>query len=354
MNNLYILLIITGILILLGVIVQGAWQSRKASRMLQGKEPKSLLSGAEAEPGWDDIVNDVSSVLDRDGPLYDSIGLPDANFYTSLVDPLIDAIVEIELDHMIKGSVAISAMPVTRRVGSKQLYFEGYNKGSHSWEPLNRDESYDRVQVALQLANRTGPLNEIEFSDFIRITQNYADNLGGSFHAPEMVETVIRARELDQFASDYDAQLNIYLVSNESAWSPSYVQQQAAELGFVAGSVPGRLVIPSEQAGAPPVLTLSYDMQAAMADDPNMMPITQVALMLDVPQTDRDEQPLKLLYKVAASLSKGLSASVVDEQGMPLDAQAFDMIYNMLEDLYDQLEKRGLNAGSSAARRLFS
>lgn len=349
MNNLYILLIVAGGLILLAVIVQGFWQSHKASRMLQSKNSKILGDPHDTEPSWEGVAQDAQRPL-----LYDTIGLPDAEFYTSLVDPLIDVIVEIDLDAPIKGEVAISATPASRRVGSKPMYFEGFNENARSWEPLNRDEMYPRLQVALQLANRTGALNEIEFSDFIRLTQSYADRIGGSFEAPEMAETVLRARELDQFAGDHDAQLRINLVSNATAWSLSYLHQQAAELGFIAGSVPGRMVLPSAQNGAPPILTMTFDVQAVMADDPNMIPITYAILALDVSQTDKNEEPFKLLYKVSASLAKVLEASVVDEQGMPLNAQAFDEIHKMLEELYDQLELRGLNAGSSAARRLFS
>ena len=351
MNNLYVLLIIAGVLILLSVIVQGLWQSRRASKMLQKKTAtKAIQDNQNTEPEWEE----QEPVQDKRPPIYDSIELPAAEFYTSLVDPLIDVIIEIDLEQAIKGEVAISATPASRRVGSKPMHFEGFNEQAQSWEPLNREELYQRLQVALQLANRTGALNEIEFSDFIRLTQSYADRLNGSFIAPEMADAVLQARELDQFAGDHDAQLRINLVSNVTAWSLFYLQQEASKLGFVAGNIPGRMVIPSHQNGAPPVLMMTYDAQAAMADDPNMVPITSVSLMFDVPQTDQNEEPFKVLYKVAVALSKALEASVVDEQGMPLDAQAFDEIYKMLEELYNKLEKRGLDAGSSAARRLFS
>lgn len=365
MNSLYVLLAIVGALILVGIVVQGLWQSRKASKMLQGPlDDHSLFSSDvqnDAEPVWDEngVQADQDHIHAHAGFTASKVfeGMVDlqaGQLHTSLADPLIDSIITIDLEHPVSGGAVLSVAPKSRRAGSKPMFFEGFNEQSQSWEPLRTDTLYQKILVALQLANRTGALNEIEFSEFIMKIQNFADALGGAFEAPDMIETVAHARELDQFASDHDAQLNIYLVSNRAAWYPSFLQQQAAALGFVAGSVPGRLVIPSMQTGAPPVLTLQYDMQAAMADDPNMMPISNITLTLDVPQTDRIEQPFKLLYKVAAALSKSLDASVVDEQGVPLNSQAFDAIYDMLEQLYDQLDQRGLNAGSSAARRLFS
>ena len=61
--------------------------------------------------------------------------------------------------------------------------------------------------------------------------------------------------------------------------------------GFVAGVVPGRLVLPSAEEGAPPVLTLTFDSQAAFADDPNRAAVRDVMLSFDVPQTDPKAAP---------------------------------------------------------------
>ncbi len=84
----------------------------------------------------------------------------------------------------------------------------------------------------MQLANRSGALNEIEFSEFIAKAQAFCDAVGGTPDFPDMIEEVARARELDQFASGHDAQLGFTLRARRAAWSPGYVQQHAARLGF--------------------------------------------------------------------------------------------------------------------------
>src|SRR5438270_11072240 len=106
-----------------------------------------------------------------------------------------------------------------------------------------------------------------------------------------MMGEVARAKELDQFASEHDAQLGFTLRAKNAAWSPGYVQQAAAKLGFVPGVIPGRLVLPASTAGAPPVLVISFDTQAAMADDPTQSALREFTLSLDVPQVHRSEQP---------------------------------------------------------------
>ena len=89
-------------------------------------------------------------------------------------------------------------------------------------------------------------------------------------------------------------------------WSLAYIQQHAARHGFIAGSVPGRLVLPSPDDGAPPVLAL------------------------------------------------GMDALIVDDHGRQLDAHGFAAIGEELKRLYRLLEAHDIAAGSAVARRLFS
>src|SRR5437868_2424285 len=184
------------------------------------------------------------------------------------VDALIDAIAPIAIEGVVTGDAAIAALPPTRRAGSKLFAVEGLNEVSQQWEPPRAGQRYTAFQAAVQLANRTGHLNEIEFSEFVMKAQQFADAINGSPDFPDMLNEVARGRELDQFASDHDAQLSITLRAKNAAWSPGYVQQGAGRLGFVPGAIPGRLVMPANAAGSPPVLVIAFDTQAALAEDP--------------------------------------------------------------------------------------
>jgi hypothetical protein len=136
-----------------------------------------------------------------------------------------------------------------------------------------------------------GALNEIEFSEFVMKAQAFADAINAAPEFPDMLQEVARARELDQFASDHDAQLAFQLRARQAAWSPGYLQQNAARLGFVPGALPGRMVLPAGAAGLSPVLGLGYDTQAALSDDPEQSAIRELSLSLDVAHVPRAEQP---------------------------------------------------------------
>jgi len=132
------------------------------------------------------------------------------------------------------------------------------------------------------------------------------------------------------------------------------VQQNAARLGFVAGVIPGRMVLPASTEGLAPVLVLSFDSQAALAEDPAQSAIRDIALHLDVAQVDRAEHPFERMREVATALAQTMEGVVTDDNGQLLTAQTMDVIGTELQTLYDTLEQRDLAAGSMLARRLFS
>jgi FtsZ-interacting cell division protein ZipA len=270
------------------------------------------------------------------------------------LDALIDVIAAVEIDHPISGDAALQAMPATRRVGSKLFSLEGLNTETGLWEHPRNGQRYSAFQSGVQLANRIGPLNEIEFSEFVTKTQNFADAINGAPEFPDMLEEVARARELDSFASAHDAQLSFTLKATKAAWSPGYVQQNAARLGFIAGVLPGRMVVPANVHGLPPILGLTFDSQAAMSEDPTQSAIYELTLSLDVPQVDRKEEPYARMIQTAYELSRVMDGAISDDNGQPLSETAIGAIARDLLALYDTLDARDLSAGSPQARRLFS
>ena len=270
------------------------------------------------------------------------------------LDALIDVIAAVEIEHPVSGDAALAAMPATRRVGSKLFSVEGLNADTGLWEQVRNGLRYSAFQSGVQLANRTGPLNEIEFSEFVTKTQHFADVINGSPEFPDMLEEVARARELDNFASAHDAQLSFTLKATKAAWSPGYVQQNAARLGFIAGVLPGRMVVPAPVHGLPPILLLTFDSQAAMSEDPTQSAIYELALSLDVPQVDRKEEPYARMIQTAYELARVMDGAISDDNGQPLSETAIGAIARDLLALYDTLDARDLSAGSPQARRLFS
>jgi hypothetical protein len=270
------------------------------------------------------------------------------------LDALIDAIATLTVDAPVAGEGVLPHLPGANRAGTKPFFIEGLNSETGEWETIVANARYGEFQAGVQMANRNGPLNEIEFSEFVQKLETFAQGIGASSDLPDMLETVARARELDAFAGQHDAQLVALLRANSVAWSVGYLQQVAQRHGFVAGSVPGRLVLPAIEEGAPPVLVLGFDAQAALADDPGQAAVRELTLGLDVAQTEELVEPFAAWHGAARKLADDLDAAIVDDQGQAITLHAFSAIHVELTRLYEALSAHDLAAGSSGARRLFS
>ncbi|MDR7299310.1 hypothetical protein J2X16_004680 [Pelomonas aquatica] len=343
------LLAILGGLVLAAVIAHGAWTARKAG-------PKRAVLPPE-EPHFDApapvLGDDPAAAADALEATLPAVARPPRR-PSSRVDALIDAIATITVETPASGEMALQHQPGSRRAGTKPFQIEGLNAQTGEWELPTPGQRYSEFQAGVKMANRSGALNEIEYSEFVQKIQAFADGIGGFVQFPDMLDVVARARELDQFAASHDAQLALLLRAKAAAWTPGFVQQAAGRHGFVAGALPGRLVMPSGEEGAPPVLTLQFDAQAALAEDPEALSLRELTLSLDVPQTPSDQEPFALWQESARALARDLEAEVCDDRGQVLGLHAFAAIDVELKKLYEALAERDLAAGSPAARRLFS
>ena len=356
MSSLTIALAALGGVVLAGVVAHGAWQARKAGPKRAVVQPAAPRADAPIEPGFEPrepTLDGVASVaaLDANEPTLEA--RPPRRSVPRL-DALIDAIAALTVEAPLGGEFLQQHLPPSRRAGGKPFLIEGLNTETGEWEMPALNQRYGELQAGVQLANRTGALNEIEYSEFVQKVQAFADAVGAMIDFPDMLDVVARARELDAFAGEHDAQLAVHLRAQSAAWSVGYIQQHAGRHGFVPGAVPGRLVLPSTEDGAPPILVLSFDSQAALADDPNQAAVRDVTLAFDVPQTDPSADPFVAWQASAQALSLGMDAAIVDDQGQPLSPQGFASIGGELGQLYETLATRDLAAGSPAARRLFS
>ncbi len=343
---------------LAGVVAHSAWSQRRNAPRVAQPEPLPIEPAVKdrTEPGFDaeGFEQPLASKLNND---FESNLIPlGANWVVDkkpALDALIDATAKITFDEPVSGEAALVVLPATRRVGSKSFAIEGLSMEG-DWESPRSGERYTAMQAGVQLASRTGALNEIEFSEFVQKVQTFADALGGVAEFPEMHDEVLRARELDQFASSHDAQLGFTLRAKNVAWSTGYVQQHAARQGFVAGAIAGRMVLPASVQGLQPILSLNFDTQAALSDDPEQSALRSLDLALDVPQVDRGERPYPRLRDVAIAMAASMDGVISDAQGRVITRDAMDVIGAELEQLYDTLESRDLAAGSAQSRRLFS
>ena len=362
----YLWLAIAAGLALVGIGVHAVWSARKsrprmaepppAARPTSGPDRLEPSLGEAAAPQSTPALAepDDGPVLADDTTVAPLVAPPAALRLGARLDALVDAMVAITVDAPVSGEIAVAHLPGSRRAGKKPMDIEGLNADTGRWELPAHGRRYSEFQAGVLLANRLGPLNEIEYSEFVQKVQSFAEGVGAMADFPDMLEVVARAKELDAFAQPLDAQLSLMLRARSVAWSLGYVQQTAVRHGFIPGVLPGRMVLPGAQDGDPPVLVLSFDAQVALADDPQDAALYEVQLSLDVAQTEEAGEPFPAWHRAATALAGDMDGWLVDDQGRAVTLHAFDEIGKELQVLYRTLESRDLAAGSPAARRLFS
>lgn len=385
MNSLQLWLAIVGGLVLAAVVGHGAWQTRRAAGGRARPAAGAPEPAAETAPATEPVMREPAFDLDdmpapsaepspppagttgpsAEGAIEERLGdLPPVlaapprrpAAAPAAIDPQIDAIATLSPPAPVAGEQVLAHMPATRRAGGKPFLFEGRRADTGAWEVPQPGQAYDALRAGLQIVNRTGSVNEIEYSEFVQKIRPCAQALGAQAQFPEMLDVVARGRALDQVAMHHDAQLAMRLRTRpgKGSWPLSWVQQHAGRHGFVNGTTPGRLVLPGRVEGAPPVLELVFDPHAALAEDPGQVWIAEMSLLFDVPQTAQADQPFNAWCAAGQALAIALDADVTDDDDQPLNAASFRLIAEDLEGLYAKLDEFGLPAGAPATRRLFS
>ncbi|UFS56830.1 cell division protein FtsZ [Comamonadaceae bacterium M7527] len=360
MSSLQLSLTILGALIMAGVVAYNAWVTRRSEPKHGKKRASPSLAvdpsiEAILDDGQDSTQSDEAKTSARwDLPEHGLSASASSIDYKGKLDALIDVITSLQLDTPIKGDFVLAAMPPSRRVGTKPFAIEGLNVLHEAWEPIQPSQTYSQLQAGLQLANRSGPINDIEFSEYVVKTQHFCDVITAQPDFPDMMDEVARARDLDQFASARDAQLSFTIRAVKAAWSVGYVQLQASKLGFVAGSLPGKMILPSTKTGDSALLSLRIDSQAAMADDPEQSAVREIRLELDVGHVSAAQTPYTRMRDVGETLCREMDGVLTDDSGVRLGAATLDQIGQDVLALYGELMGRDLPAGSALAKRLFS
>ncbi|WP_454721285.1 MULTISPECIES: cell division protein ZipA C-terminal FtsZ-binding domain-containing protein [Cupriavidus] len=282
--------------------------------------------------------------------------VPEGQPAPAVIDPLIDCIVPLHLERKQSGDRILPLTGRLRRAGTKQVHLEGLRAEANAWEAVTAGHQYEDLQVAVQLANRGGALNALEFSEFVNAVEALAEALDASAELPDMTETVANGRELDAFAAGCDVQLGVNVISDGAPWSAAYVQTVATQDGLVLSRDGTRFT--RYQAGPDGVqralFTLQFGDTNFLRDDLTAKAGRQITLLLDVPSAAQATKPFKTVCEYGYSLAQRMGAQLVDDNMRALSEASFVAIFGQLQALYDKLDARGMPAGSPVALRLFS
>ena len=301
---------------------------------LTRREPALGAATSAAEP-----VTSVESGALADIPAHDS----------DEADETCETVIDVVFIEPVLGEELGAFTQGIRHAGQKPLrVFAETADGVHR-SSIRPNESYTSVQVAVLLANRTGPLSAGEWAEALSRSRVLADRFDGTVEAADTQAVLGHAGQLDAACATLDAQVGITLVSRSRRWASSDILSAAREGGF-SSIQDGRL--PWVDHDGLVRFTLGRT-DAVSLGSVGPATIGQLNLILDVPRAPADEQGFARMAETARGLATRLDADVVDDNGRPLADGAETAIDAQLQTLYTKLDGAGFAAGSPRAMRVF-
>jgi hypothetical protein len=195
------------------------------------------------------------------------------------------------------------------------------------------------LRCSVLLANRQGPLNAVELSDFAAAMESLAGQVGARFVPPDLNQVLRQARDLDALAARLDTQVDLGVEASAPVTPPKLAAVARKLELFDRGG--GRYACLAEGG------ELLYTLMPGGTDD-------MLTFVLDVPRTAQAHDPWRSMVACASSCAQLVGGRVVDSAGRGMSVGMIDNVGVQIGKRYQELENAGLRAGSPAALRVFN
>ncbi|CAN5685560.1 cell division protein ZipA C-terminal FtsZ-binding domain-containing protein [soil metagenome] len=374
MTDLQLSLLVAGGTFVVGVIVFNKWQEYKAKKSVDqafsgghddvlmnpevSSEPADLRvrqephfdgrarGEASEAPSAADFASEASGGHDT---ITDEPRSAMANHHAAPekelpVDDLIDCIIPLEFESPVRGEKLLAEIGNFKYVGKKPVHFIGLDHDGRR-DVIAHGGVFTTLFAGVQMVSRGGPLNELEYSEFVTKLREIADRLTAHSDIPDMNLVMLTSRDLHQFVSEHDAQLSVNILANGAPWAINTLLAALEKQGFDVRP-DGRLVMPDGDGGNLFTLSTNVSMSEAVT--------SRLTLLLDVPCVAPDRDGFGAMSACARSLSTRLGGTVVDDGNQPISKAALDEIAGQVNEFYSAMAEAQIPAGSLRAQRLFS
>ena len=198
----------------------------------------------------------------------------------------------------------------------------------------------------MQLANRNGALNEIEYSELLMRLRQIADAIGAEPEVPEMSDVIEKAGQLYQFVADHDAKLGISIRSNGAPWQ-IVTLKTALEKQCFESRPDGQFVMKDRENGG---ILFSLSTNELPASET----ATRLTLLMDVPCIAQEKDGFGQMVQCGKALCIRLDGALVDDGNQMLTDKFLDEISGQVNDFYKEMQESSVPAGSIRALKLFN
>lgn len=271
-----------------------------------------------------------------------------------LLDPRIELIAAFDFATPIAVAQAVQAQRATLARLHKPVHWVAFNESNGEWQRVQPDSVLPvrQLRIALQLANRQGPVADSDIATFTHAMHALAADWGIACDlSPEGASG--QAAQIDRFCAGVDLEIGINIVSRAAAFPGTKIRTLAEAEGMALGNEGG--FVRFDEAGRPLFSLINFESTAFSADSLRTLTTHGVTFLLDVPCAAEGEVVWGQMTDMARRFAESLQGELVDDNRQPLNAQQLDHIRReFIAKPQAAMTAYGLPAGSPQARRLFS
>ena len=388
MSDLQVSLIIIGIIIIIGVAifnwVQQLRYRRKIESALDHKHDDALLNQGidtktqepheRIEPQLnknffttDSSQKDTESAKSNDHLIKDTqrSKIPDAQVTLAADSHLISDEYDNQTNYIVTISsnatipeIELSTLLQRKFDFNKPLVWLGKKQYSSTWEEIVtganiENTGYVSLKGCLLLADRSGPIREIDLSKFRDTVQDFATQINASSHCPDIVPSHEQALLLDKFCADVDVMIGLNIISkDDGAFIGTKIRALAEASGFKLE--PDGLFKYKDENNHILFTLTNYESEAFKSDNMKTLTTRGITFLLDVPRVANGEKVFDQMTHLAKIFSNTLGGIMVDDNRVPLSENGLARSKQQLISIQTSMKENNIVAGSASALRLFS
>lgn len=369
MSDLQISLLGIGVLVVIAVVLYNGYQQRQLRRRLgeafgEPREDVLLNEGrqsapsARVEPQLDGAQPSQAESSGVQPPSPATVGAlaetPPAPPSIANIDEVIDCVATLSSDTPLTSAQVAEVLSGVASCG-RSWRAAGFNSGSGRWEEVNRAVTgqYTRLKLALQMANRGGPLSPVQLGAFADGLNMLATRFSAHLQLPDAEKVLAEARALDAFCADVDVAIGVNVIcADGDTFSGARLRALVESEGF---KLEPDGVFHLEDEREHTLLNITNQEAAPFLPEAvGAMSTHGLTILLDVPRVADAEHALQRMFELGRSLSVTLKGRLVDDNRAALTGASMDKIRKQLSDIHLAMNARGVTPGSPRALRLFS
>ena len=385
MSELQLGLLIIGALVVIAVVAYNKWQENRLRRrtesafatvhedvLLGGAKAASYESGGDiampapmpAQPApeqyepaperfEDTRVEHVLGDIESVEPVTPEVEAADALPFAVLNEAL-DCIATLECPSAVTGDrIAARAQPLFDDEVARRVYWEAFDESDNTWGAVQPDQAYTRVRLGFQLATQAGAVSQYQLESFASSSVELALALSADVNVIDTEAAMQQAARLDKFCADFDVQVGLSVVTDETHTIPgTKIRGVAESAGFILGK-DGRYHRYDED-GLELYMLSNMEPMPFHIETIRTLTTRGVTLLLNVPRAPGTPTTFRSYIKFARLLAEALDGTLVDDNRQPIGERAIEQVGTQLSAIHDAMSAGGIPAGSAAARRLFA